>query len=373
MIEEASTIPRSLSAEYLRVLIPLPLALSFVEGIKKRGTAIVVEPGRPNPERDAGSRAIVDFVEGLNHLGFDASLVLENDPRGLSQALNGSPDLVVLSRPGTFLRNIDSVNRARSHVAYFAHDLHFARMRAGIGLDSPFSTRASLAMEILEKRCMESADVVLVPTEEERKVVSQIAPSSNPRQINYYWFGAKQAPLESRVNGRVVFVGSRDHAPNSDGLDWFLNEIWGEIVSRLPEAHLLVVGDWADFLNDRVVPSVTSLGPLNEKQLDSVLDKCQLGISPLRYGAGMKRKSVHYLAHGLPLVTTTFGAQGLQNFLEQFGAGVVADSSREFGNAVVDLLQKTNQRHAFSSAAYELIGQHFDHRSFVKKLDSALT
>ncbi len=56
-------------------------------------------------------------------------------------------------------------------------------------------------------------------------------------------------------------------------------------------------------------------------------------VAPMRYGAGAKGKVGEALAHGLPVVTTGIGAEGMG-----FTAGrelLVADSPQDFAAAVV--------------------------------------
>jgi glycosyltransferase involved in cell wall biosynthesis len=47
------------------------------------------------------------------------------------------------------------------------------------------------------------------------------------------------------------------------------------------------------------------------KDLDALLDHMRLNIAPLRFGAGVKGKISHALALGLPTVTTSVGAEGM--------------------------------------------------------------
>jgi hypothetical protein len=63
------------------------------------------------------------------------------------------------------------------------------------------------------------------------------------------------------------------------------------------------------------------------------LDSHCVGVAPLRFGAGMKGKIGEALAAGLPMVTTTVGAEGLD--LEDGKTAIVADSPNGFANAVV--------------------------------------
>ena len=66
------------------------------------------------------------------------------------------------------------------------------------------------------------------------------------------------------------------------------------------------------------------------------LDAAAVSVAPLRYGGGMKGKVNEALAHGVPVVTTSIGAQGFDaaDGREMF----IADEPLTFANAVVRLL-----------------------------------
>ena len=67
------------------------------------------------------------------------------------------------------------------------------------------------------------------------------------------------------------------------------------------------------------------------------LDKCRVSVAPLRFGAGMKGKIGEALASGLPVVTTSIGAEGVG--LINGEHALIANDSEEFAGAVVRLYQ----------------------------------
>ena len=69
-------------------------------------------------------------------------------------------------------------------------------------------------------------------------------------------------------------------------------------------------------------------------------------VAPLRYGAGMKGKVTQSLAAGLPVVTTTIGAEGL-NALEGEEL-LVADAPDAFADHVIRLHRDSEAWHALS-------------------------
>ena len=60
-----------------------------------------------------------------------------------------------------------------------------------------------------------------------------------------------------------------------------------------------------------------------------------MAVVPLRYGAGVKSKVVEALHHGVPLVTTSVGAQGLK---ELECSATVTDDPESMAKAIVRLM-----------------------------------
>jgi glycosyltransferase involved in cell wall biosynthesis len=66
-----------------------------------------------------------------------------------------------------------------------------------------------------------------------------------------------------------------------------------------------------------------------------LFESARLFVAPLRYGAGMKGKIVQSLAHGLPVITTSIGAEGIG--IASGENGLIADDVRAFANGILQL------------------------------------
>jgi glycosyltransferase involved in cell wall biosynthesis len=153
----------------------------------------------------------------------------------------------------------------------------------------------------------------------------------------------------------LLFVGGFKHAPNVDGIGWFVRDCWPSIQARVPEAELVVIGGDApaSVLALSAVPGVKLTGWVPDTA--PFLDAAAVSIAPLRFGAGMKVKVIEALAAALPVVTTAFGAQGL-------GATsnvniMVADDSAAFSDAVCKLLLDPALAEAIGTAGQQLSDQ----------------
>jgi glycosyltransferase involved in cell wall biosynthesis len=110
---------------------------------------------------------------------------------------------------------------------------------------------------------------------------------------------------------RVVFVGSMDYGPNIEAVLSFAEDIWPNIASRLPEAVFTVVGrnppEAVRGLSSRVrievTGSVTDVRPYYYEAFAAVV--------PLRVAGGTRLKILEAMAAGVPVISTSIGAEGL--------------------------------------------------------------
>ena len=92
-----------------------------------------------------------------------------------------------------------------------------------------------------------------------------------------------------------------------------------------------------------------------------MLNQTRLNIAPLRYGAGVKGKISHALSIGLPTVTTSIGAEGM-NLTNSIDIEI-ADTPEAFAEKISLLLENDQHwseiSHAGKQSAEKLFG--FDH------------
>ena len=119
--------------------------------------------------------------------------------------------------------------------------------------------------------------------------------------------GHQGDPLDLRSG--TIFLANFDNPANRDAVDWMLADIWPRIRAQLPSAELLLVGN--------NLPSGLGVGQNGVMRvgfvadLDPVFANCRVAVSPVRFGTGIKTKNLSALSHGVPLVTTTVGADGI--------------------------------------------------------------
>lgn len=168
-----------------------------------------------------------------------------------------------------------------------------------------------------------------------------------------------QAPLgrvEPRTPPTLMFAGSHRYGPNADGAVWFVSDVWPDVLARLPEARLRLVGEPVDSttrLGGR--PGVVVAGTV--ASMEPELERTDVVVVPLRYGSGTRVKIIEAFAQRIPVVSTTVGAEGLGAIPGTHL--LVADEPAEFADACVRLVQDLELRRRLVDAAQALFLERF--------------
>ena len=89
--------------------------------------------------------------------------------------------------------------------------------------------------------------------------------------------------------------------------------------------------------------------------LPALYDRTRVVISPIRFGAGVKVKTVQALQYGVPVVSTSCGSEGIDTY--GLDAIAVADDPKEFARSLVTLLSDRPQWEARRTAIAELVSR----------------
>ncbi len=335
-------------------------------------TVLVVDRYPPEPDQDAGSRAMWQLMRVLSlhdwrikfwshersALGVYADSLRAHGIEVLDEETSGPfecwmerhgcyVDGVVLSRPLVAHACITAVRRHTSApVIFYGHDVHHLRLRRQYGCTGIEEQRIQADwLEAIEKELWAASDLVLYPSAEETAAVGSALRAQGSlveaKTIPLFAYDAvsiDQRPVADQLRGRseLLFVGGFGHAPNADGMLWFMHEVWPRLVQRQPGLTLCIIGATPpEELLALASSRVEVLGQVSEEALVARYARARVALAPLRFGAGTKGKVIEALRHGVPCVSTPIGAQGIDG-----DSGlIVVDTSEEMADAVVRLAE----------------------------------
>ncbi len=321
------------------------------------------EAGALTPEHDAGARADSDLLSGFASLGHTSAVFEENESGMVENLKRFDPDLVLISRPGPFLRLYPEIAQLEKPIGYLAHDLHHRRLELQARILGQRSLSAQV-MKTVESFCFTRSDLAILPTHSESIDARAIFPGANVTWMRYFNMQPESmlmpatTPDDFSVKSGLIFVGSSAHQPNLDGVSWFIHDVLPLVQSEVPDATLTVVGHWQEEqIRALTAPGVRFTGQVPGTELSTHMERAAAGISPLRFGAGMKRKTLDYLSRGLPVISSSYGVEGLSFFESEAqsrtdsAAGdatipgvIISTSTSEWVTSVARLLQSPQLR-----------------------------
>ncbi len=152
-------------------------------------------------------------------------------------------------------------------------------------------------------------------------------------------------PVDPGCSLDLLFVGSLRGGFNRQGVEWFLVNCWPAILRRHPTSRLRLIGFGSE---DFAAPNVESLG-----FVDSLVEyyrSSRLSVVPLLNGGGSRLKIAEALSYGLPIVSTSIGAEG-------FPAGStngirLADTAGTFAAECCEILASAELARELGTNAY---------------------
>jgi glycosyltransferase involved in cell wall biosynthesis len=157
---------------------------------------------------------------------------------------------------------------------------------------------------------------------------------------------------------RAVFVASMDYHANSDAAVSFARDVWPGVHERRPDLVFTVVGRDPP-------PEVQQLAMLPGVEVTGTVDDVRpyyrealAAIIPLRVGGGSRLKILEAMAAGVPVISTTLGAEGLdvqddQNIL-------IANTVEELSDAIITLTDDAERRLRLSAGGRALVSARYD-------------
>lgn len=226
-------------------------------------------------------------------------------------------------------------------------DLHFVREERRAAFDG--DARSAARYRALELDLVRRTAATVVVTEEERRVVAGEVPGAAVHVLPTIHLPRRGEGRPFAERRGLLFVGSFPFAANGDAALWFVEEVLPLVRRDLGDVPVHLVGPEPGARLRTLAKRQRGVHvPGWVPDLEPLYRECRVSIAPLRWGAGMKGKIGEALARGLPVVTTSIGAEGMD--LEHGVEVLIADGAGAFAEAVVRLYRDEVLWHGLSDA-----------------------
>ncbi len=232
-----------------------------------------------------------------------------------------------------------------------------------------YAIRTAHLIKNVERRLLTECDAHIVVSKRDESKLRALAPEARVHIVEngidvarYSDCGELAAPTllgsSQQMRKDIVFVGSMDFHANIDGATYFCKEVWPRIHALVPELRLMVVGSSpaAEVRDLARAPGIVVTGTVEDVR--PYYRGALAAIVPLRIGGGTRVKILEAMAAGIPVVSTSVGAEGLA-----VNAGInvlFADTPEEMTRVLMELYHSHEMWRRLSEAGRELARTRYD-------------
>jgi sugar transferase (PEP-CTERM/EpsH1 system associated) len=166
------------------------------------------------------------------------------------------------------------------------------------------------------------------------------------------------ARSDAAAKKRIVFVASMDYHANIEGALSFAREVWPSLRARQPELVFTIVGrdPSREIRALALTPGIEVTGTVDDVR--PFYRNAVAAIVPLNVGGGSRLKILEAMAAGVPVVSTTLGAEGLD---VRHGENIlIADTNEQLVEAIVSVVDDQDRRNRLGTAGRALISNHYE-------------
>ncbi|MCC6389186.1 MAG: glycosyltransferase [Bryobacterales bacterium] len=190
---------------------------------------------------------------------------------------------------------------------------------------------------------------------------------SHPRLIIYPNAIPRHPLPQTAKDSSLVFSGNLEYCPNQEAVRFFHGCVWPMLQKKYPQLRWRILGKNPNALPASVKadPSVLLSGPVPHAVPE--LARSQIAIVPVLGGSGTRVKILEAWAAGLPVVSTTIGAEGLEAVPGQHL--LLADTPAELSASISGLLESPCRRAQLGAAGRTLYEGHYTWEAAWRTLD----
>ncbi|HPE19508.1 MAG TPA: glycosyltransferase family 4 protein [Tenuifilaceae bacterium] len=371
--------------------------LNMALGLKNAGAHVTVlaisTPKHPSTEQDIPqsiSESIrfittfvntnISWVKAILNLFFSKTpynaerFISSNFKNQIEVTLKENPfDLIQLE--GLYLAPyIETIqNVSKSPIVLRAHNVEWEIWKRTAQNEKNFLKKIYLSIlaqrvKRMELQALRKIDLLVPISERDKKILEQMGCSKPSYTCRTGFLLNNNVPVNNEVEFPSVFhLGGLDWIPNREGLLWFLDNCWHEIVKKIPSIKFYIAGRNAtkDFINRiKKYENVEFLGEVTDSK-EFMRSKAVM-VVPLLSGSGMRIKIVEGMSLGKAIVSTSIGAEGIE---ATDGKDImIADTANDFTAKTLFLLTNQEICSNLGSSAKEFASNNLDNSKIVMGL-----
>lgn len=228
-----------------------------------------------------------------------------------------------------------------------------------------------LKIKLWEKHYWESCSFLITMSEDDKQFIKSIAPNVKnidvvANGVDTRWFNQTSKKLPK--DPTILFVGTFKWLPNSEAVDFLVNEVWPLITKKLPNARLLIVGNSPTskaLSYQQKDSSITVTGGIPD--IRDAYAKAHVLLAPVFSGKGTRYKILEAMATGTPAIGTKIALEGLD--ITPGKQAIVANTAQEMADSVYKIVSDPVLQQKLAEAGKKFVAKKYDWKTISTKLD----
>jgi GT2 family glycosyltransferase len=257
----------------------------------------------------------------------------------------------------------------------FEHDIYFQSIERQLRTNKSLLFRIPAFIEYLkamhwELNMLPRFDLIETCTRDNQDYLLSLKPALKSRVMSGLRASIEvdsfQPNLSPRSGNTLLFVGGFRHVPNLEALQWFFEYVVPILKERQVSFHVLAIGvdppPAYAFANS---DGILELAGFRES-IEADMQSASVFLCPILSGSGIRVKLLEAFAYGIPVVSTTIGAEGLTS--EDGAVCRLANDPKAFADAVEALLKDREQSAQMGRRAHDYVRSEWDARVVIQRL-----
>jgi glycosyltransferase involved in cell wall biosynthesis len=223
------------------------------------------------------------------------------------------------------------------------HDVDFLRYQRRLIVAEGFLERHEIgktlsAVRAREIRAYSEFDRVLALSETDSVLIEKLAGIKGvsghlPVMVDCEKFVPTS---QAKIPSSIVFLGALDADFNVDALTFFCATVFPLVLEEIPDAKLFIVGRRPPRSVQKLADGHRIVLSADVKDVAPHVKRCMVQVVPLRFGGGVRIRTLEGMAMGMAIVSTTIGMDGIA--AKPGRDLLLGDSPQEFAARVIELL-----------------------------------
>ena len=232
--------------------------------------------------------------------------------------VGATADIIIASHP--YLINAIREIESNASIWYESHNVEFD-LKEQLLPNNEASKKLLKLVYDAEDYCWSHSEVVFACTEDDLIRLEELYGPSKakkivvPNGVDYsnaiFLNNKKRSLLKNKLDvgskTTILFMGSW-HGPNLEAAEIFIG-----LAADYPDMYFFLVGSAGLAFSDRTLPeNIIIFGELDDEEKQVVMCASDVAINPMLSGSGSNLKMLDFFAYGIPVISTLFGARGIE-------------------------------------------------------------